>query len=125
MKYIGVVGSRRRNTKADKRAVWEELKRLYEPGDILVSGGCKKGGDEHGRKWAEAHGVPMLTFYANWRMGRHAGFTRNTSIALRSDYLIAQPAANRTGGTEDTIVKFRKKVLQRTTNCIAGRLILI
>ena len=45
MKYIGIVGSRRRNTEEDFQIVKKELLSIYVVGDIIVSGGCPKGGD--------------------------------------------------------------------------------
>jgi hypothetical protein len=41
-------------------------------------------------------------------MGPGAGFLRNTDIAKDADVLIAVVAADRTGGTEDTIRKVQK-----------------
>jgi len=40
--------------------------------------------------------------------GRIAGFKRNTTIAQESDILIACRSLDMTGGTEDTIRKFKK-----------------
>ena len=51
----------------------------------------------------------ILIYYAAWdRLGKSAGFTRNTDIARDADVLIACVAKDRTGGTEDTIRKWRK-----------------
>ena len=45
MKRIGIVGSRRRNSPEDFLLVQEAFCQIYEEGDIIVSGGCPKGGD--------------------------------------------------------------------------------
>ena len=45
MKYIGIVGSRRRNSPEDFLVVQEAFCQIYEEGDVIVSGGCPKGGD--------------------------------------------------------------------------------
>jgi hypothetical protein len=43
MKYIGIVGSRRRNLKNDKELLYTEFRKHYKSGDIIVSGGCREG----------------------------------------------------------------------------------
>ena len=106
MKHIGIVGSRRRDGLKDYHVVREAFDVVYEVGDIIVSGGCPKGGDRFAENIAEEKGVPTIIFNANWRLGRHAGFLRNTDIANKSDVLIACVAEDREGGTEDTIRKF-------------------
>jgi len=109
MKYIGVVGSRRRDSQVDKIKVESKILELYEPGDILVSGGCPKGADHFAEEIAKEYGMPILIFYPNWSAeGRRAGLARNTHIAKRSHVLIACVASDRTGGTEDTIAKWRQ-----------------
>lgn len=45
MKRIGIIGSRRRNTFEDFKLTYEAFLKVYRPGDIIVSGGCKEGGD--------------------------------------------------------------------------------
>jgi len=109
MKYIGIVGSRRRNTPIDEKKVVEEFFSIYADGDYIVSGGCPKGGDRFAESIAKSTGIPIIIFYANWSRGRSAGFIRNDLIAKKSDVLIACVASDRTGGTEDTIKKFLKR----------------
>lgn len=109
MKKIGIVGSRRRCSAEDLARVKEEFLFLFQPGDWIVSGGCPKGADAFAELIAKERGVPILIFYPDWKqLGRTAGFARNTLIAKESDVLIACVAADRTGGTEDTIKKFDK-----------------
>lgn len=85
-------------------------------GDGLVSGGCPKGADAFAENLARDLGISILIHHADWKgvAGKGAGFVRNTKIALDSDVLIAMPAEDRTGGTEDTIkkvLKLGKKVI--------------
>ena len=109
MKKIGIIGSRRRDTGLDYRAVQKTLYEIYEDGDWLVSGGCPKGGDRFAEVMAKKYGMAILIFYPNWKKySKAAGFVRNTFIAENSDILIACVAEDRTGGTEDTIKKFLK-----------------
>jgi hypothetical protein len=108
MKYIGIVGSRRRNETSDQIKVHHAFLKEREEGDIIVSGGCWKGGDKFAEIIAKHSRTPILIYYANWNLGKHAGFLRNTDIAKKSDVLIACVAEDRTGGTEDTIKKFKK-----------------
>ena len=109
MRTIGIVGTRRRDTNEDLRAVEEELLKVYQPGDRICSGLCPKGADRFAVILAMKLNTPTLWFPAEWRKyGRGAGFIRNTDIARESDILIACVASDRTGGTEDTIRKFVK-----------------
>jgi len=107
MKKIGIVGSRRRNTTKDLIRVEDTFWDIYEDDDIIVSGGCPEGGDRFAEIIASQHEIPIIIFKADWSVGRHAGFLRNTDIAKGSDVLIACVSGDRTGGTEDTIYKFR------------------
>jgi len=112
---IGVVGSRRRNTEADYILVRDMLANIihrFEPEDIivLVSGGCSRGADSFVNELTEKFNLSKpIIFPADWdKYKKAAGFIRNTDIAKESDILIAVVAADRTGGTEDTVKKFKK-----------------
>ncbi len=108
-KVIGIIGSRRRNTADDEAATEQAFLDVFAPGDTLVSGGCPKGGDRFCERLALIHKVPIMIHHADWEnLGRSAGFARNTYIARDADVLIAVVAADRKGGTEDTIRKFQK-----------------
>lgn len=53
---------------------------LEEIGEV-VSGGAA-GIDYLGEKWAEAHGIPVKRFPANWKAhGKYAGYKRNREMA--------------------------------------------
>lgn len=106
-KKIGIVGSRRRNKQPDFCQVYDALMKVYNPGDWLVSGGCSKGADSFAAQIAKDYGLPILTFWPDWRQ-KGAPFIRNTPIAIHSDILIAQVAPDRKGGTEDTLKKYVK-----------------
>lgn len=99
----------------------QKLLDLYEEGDWIVSGGCKQGGDRFARKFAEKHGTVLLEFHPNYsRYGRGAPIIRNTPVADNSDMVIAcvvspedgidEVLKRKTGGTEDTLRKFCKRV---------------
>lgn len=121
MKIIGIIGSRRRDTHEDYLATEKAFFDIYEEGDWICSGGCPKGGDKFAYQIYKRYKIPYLEFPADWdRHGKGAGFKRNTDIALNSHVIIACVAPDRTGGTEDTIKKFTKKV-----GSIEGRLILV
>jgi len=134
---IGIVGTRRRDSVEDYRAIRKVFQRVYQPGDIIVSGGCPKGGDRMAEllaisiarvrigqsattEWLFKLGAnqrrelirkldaPIRIYYPNWkRYGKGAGLRRNAMIAKDSDVLIACVAPDRRGGTEDTISHFR------------------
>jgi hypothetical protein len=108
---IGIIGSRRRNSQSDKILIEQVLlKIMQDDKDITVcSGGCPKGGDLFAEQLAVKYRLPMILHRADWNgKGRTAGFIRNTLIAESSDILIACASTDRTGGTEDTIKKFKK-----------------
>jgi len=123
MKKIIIIGSRRRNEPADFQAVYDEFKKYYVPGDIIVSGGCKLGGDRFAERIAERLGMNE----GNGKLIIHrpikppkgspyhafvkANFERNTIVAKECEadsIVIACCAFDRTGGTEDTLRKIRK-----------------
>lgn len=108
MKAIGIIGSRRRNSRGDFLAVEKCFLSLFQEGDIIVSGGCPKGGDRFAEILAKRYRAPISVYRPDWKLGKHAGFLRNSNIAKASHVLIACVASDRRGGTEDTIKKFNK-----------------
>lgn len=109
MKTIGIIGTRHRDSDADLLLVKAAFLKAYQPGDRICSGLCPRGGDRFAVLLAKKYNTPTLWFPADWKQyGRGAGFVRNTDIARESDILIACVAADRTGGTEDTIVKWKQ-----------------
>ncbi len=108
MKVIGIIGTRRRDAIKDQIAVKSKFLEIYEDGDEIVSGGCEKGGDRFAELIAKSLGIPIKIYYAAWKkLGKSAGFVRNTPIAIDAAVLLACVAPDRTGGTEDTIAKFK------------------
>jgi hypothetical protein len=106
---IGIVGSRRRNSQIDKKILLKAFKSIYKEGDTIVSGGCPTGGDRFAEEIASEYGLPITIHYPNWnKLGRAAGFIRNSQIANDCDILLALIAEDRTGGTEDTVRKTNK-----------------
>ena len=121
IKKIGIIGTRRRNTRTDFMEVFEAFMSVYEDGDWIVSGGCKQGGDAFAEKIARDFGIPILTRHARWNhkwkngkfirlqyTNKNAGKVRNIPVAEDSDIIIACVASDRTGGTEHTISHFKK-----------------
>jgi len=105
---IGIVGSRRRDSIKDYNLVVTKFLDIYKQNDVIVSGGCPKGGDRFAEMIAKKFDIPIIIHKADWDKGRGAGFIRNSYIANDSDILIACVSADRTGGTEDTIKKYLK-----------------
>lgn len=111
MKIIGVIGSRRRNSRDDFSYVSSALLKYFKDEDILCSGGCPTGGDNFAEIIAKRDGLSILIHYPNWNgIGYFAGYQRNTKIAKSSTMLIACVTEDRTGGTEDTIKKFKDRI---------------
>jgi len=108
-KIIGIVGSRRRNNIEDFKIVEKEFFSLYNPGDVITSGGCRQGADRFAERIARDNGITIIIYHADWNgRGKSAGLWRNTFIARRADILIGCVAPDRTGGTENTIIKFKE-----------------
>lgn len=54
---------------------------LRQHGNILIIHGAARGADMLADKWAQANGVPVMAFAANWtKYGKRAGFLRNTQM---------------------------------------------
>jgi hypothetical protein len=119
MKKIGIIGTRKRNIITDFHIVKETFFNIYEEGDWIVSGHCPKGGDAFAEKIAYDHGVPILLFPPKKKI-REEFFARNSLIAEHSDIIIAclinphesheEIYKRKSGGSEDTIKKFCKKI---------------
>jgi len=133
--YVGIVGTRRRDGSECYTAIKAAFLKIYVPEKtVVVSGGCPEGGDRFAEVIAAELGMPLderwsdvprrpgmkgqriiihwpdvdqfLHVPPRWRKTR-ANYARNSLIARDArDYLIASVAADRTGGTEDTIKKF-------------------
>ena len=124
MKKIGIIGSRRRDSTADLEVCRKVFLSVYEEGDIIVSGGCKKGGDRFAEIFIKEYNIPddkVIIHYPDKtkldpeKMKRNPrwayaeiNYARNTLIARDSDILIAVVAEDRKGGTEDTLNKAEK-----------------
>lgn len=117
---VGVVGSRRRNELIDKQTLKLYLVKLLasEKNIRLVSGGCPKGADRFAEELTEEMKLPEMIIHYPDKTSlpenpKHyhfaqINFARNTLIAKDCDFLVALPAPDRKGGTEDTIRKAKK-----------------
>lgn len=56
----------------------------------VVVSGAARGADKAGEEWAEANGIPVDPYPADWdEHGEAAGFLRNAEMARNADALIA------------------------------------
>ena len=62
MKYIGIVGSRKRNSEHDLKCCIDQFFKIYEEGDIVVSGGCKSGADNFAQIICDLYDIPIKVF---------------------------------------------------------------
>jgi hypothetical protein len=75
----------------------------------LFPAAARKAGDRFAQTLAKKYGLTIIIHYPAWsKQGTRAGLARNGNIAKQCDVLIAVPAEDRTGGTEDTIRKATK-----------------
>ncbi len=59
-----------------------------KPTAIICGEAC--GADRLGKRYAEEHGIPVLSFPAEWdKYGKSAGYIRNQQMAVHADALIA------------------------------------
>lgn len=126
-KKIIIIGSRRRDSDEDYMQVWNEFRKWYEDGDIIVSGGCPKGGDRFAEVIATKLGLTedngKLIIHLPKKPPRNSPryewakcmYERNTVVAGEAEpstIVIACVSPDRKGGTEDTIRKIeRRKIL--------------
>jgi hypothetical protein len=93
MKFLGVVGSRSRNTVEDFKLVASKIWELWDEGyRILVSGGCLEGADRFAEFIAKRHPKKFgyIKHPAQWAIhGNGAGMMRNPLIVNDSDALLA------------------------------------
>lgn len=83
------------------RAVSEVLKEIKPT--VLIQGGAP-GADRLAQKWADHNGVPVVTYPANWRVGKKGGPMRNAFMLSdsRPDAVVAFPGG---AGTADMVRK--------------------
>ena len=123
-KNIIIIGTRRRDSEEDFQLVFDTFKEYYREGDKIISGACPQGGD----RFAEVIASRMGLTEENGSLILHrpkkpkAGspkwayaktfYERNTVVANETEedsVVIACVALDRTGGTEDTIRKIKRK----------------
>jgi YspA, cpYpsA-related SLOG family len=74
-----------------------------------VVSGCANGVDRLGERWAQARGIPVKRFPADWNaFGRSAGPIRNKQMAQYADALIAIKGSAVSRGTDNMIEQARK-----------------
>jgi len=61
---------------------------LSDNTDIEIVSGKASGADNLGEQYAKEKGYPVKEFPADWKLGRGAGYIRNTQMANYSDALI-------------------------------------
>jgi hypothetical protein len=133
MKKIIIIGARKRDTLEDYSQVWDEFRKWYDEGDIIVSGGAKRGGDRFAEMIAKKldlteengkliiHRVKRPRGRVDLKEFARAAYERNTLIANeveKNSIVIACVSPDRVGGTEDTIRKVRRRNILKSENQI-------
>lgn len=119
---IGIIGTRKRNTRTDFELVKITFFENYKEGDWIVSGHCPIGGDAFAERIAFDHGIPILLFPPK-KTTRKEFFARNKLIAQNSDIIIAclvNPEQSlrdilqrKSGGSENTLKHFQEYLSDR------------
>jgi len=110
MKYVAIVGSRRRT---DRETVDRLVAELPE-GSVIISGGAP-GPDRWAEEAARKYGREMRVIHPDLEEVRSQGqrtrryHVRNQRIVDLADEMFALVAPNRRGGTEDAIRRARRK----------------
>ena len=123
MKKIIIIGSRKRDAAEDFIKAWKEFGWNYRDGDIIVSGGCEKGGDWFAEVFAQRVGatkdngkliihLPKKPEDPNDKYAWHQAFyARNYLVAEEGEedtVVIALVAPDKPGGTENTLKRIRE-----------------
>jgi len=110
-KKLAVVGSRDYED-------YEYLKQVLDKHQpkAIISGGCPTGADFLADKYAKERGLSILIHYPDWKLGKSAGFKRNTKIVNSCEELVAF-WIHRSPGTKDSIDKCRFQNKRVTIYC--------
>lgn len=113
---IGIVGSRRRNTLADRMIVYDivrtAIRKFGKENVVIVSGACSRGADHFAAEAAKVFGVELLEFpvpldppiaEGDRNEYRKRAFARNRLIVENSGIVFALVHEDRKGGTENTV----------------------
>lgn len=97
---LAVVGSR---NFVNYRLVKETILQNVDINRIkyLISGGAV-GADSLAQQFAKEHGLPILIFYPDWNIGKHAGFLRNERI-IKASNLVYAFQVDKSKGTQHSI----------------------
>jgi len=76
--------------------------------------GCARGADQHGQRWAQSRGLPVVHYPAEWdAYGKKAGPIRNYAMAQVAEALIAvRIGGPKSRGTSDMIWRAKQKGLR-------------
>jgi len=83
---------------------------LSDKTDIEIVSGKAKGADSLGEQYAKENNYPVKEFPADWKLGRGAGYIRNTQMANYADILICF-FDGKSKGTKNMIDTARNKSL--------------
>jgi hypothetical protein len=117
---VAIVGSRRRASLEDRQFVLDLVERLVRFCDeskkklILISGGCRTGGDFFAEEAAKVFDVPIIVHGVSTDPPiKHRGefreraFARNRLIAQDCHGMYALVSSDRSGGTENSLSHMR------------------
>ena len=85
------------------------LTEMFEGVVYEVVSGAARGADTEGELWALEHNIPITKFPADWnKLGKAAGFIRNTQMAEYADAVVLFPGGK---GTDHMFKEASKREL--------------
>lgn len=104
-----ICGSRRYN--ARYRWLIEERVAKLEPGTLVIVGGAP-GVDTWAEEAAVERGLPVKVMRADWRLGRQAGYVRNTAMLNEGPGLVIAYWDGLSRGTVHTVTEAIRRSIQ-------------
>jgi hypothetical protein len=94
---IAVIGSRTFENYRKMETVLDSLIEERGLSDITIVSGGARGADTLAERYAKNRGFSLIVKYADWDLGKHAGYLRNQEMAEIADIIIGFHQGNSKG----------------------------
>lgn len=90
MYYLAIVGSREfTNERIFNSEVDDYIFNNFRHLPLTIVSGGARGTDSLAREYAIRKKMPLIEYYPNWTIGKHAAFLRNRQIIEKADHVMA------------------------------------